>query len=81
MVHGDFEAVLINRVGGVRQNMTRGKTPKMAAKFKIANFLLGVAYGSKRLFCAARHDLHVYRFSCRSVKIDEEGAVYKEIAL
>ena len=41
------------------------KSPKLTTKFKMADFLLGLSYGSKRLFCAPWHDTCVYFCTCK----------------
>uniref|UniRef100_A0A8C4EEB9 E3 ubiquitin-protein ligase CBL n=1 Tax=Dicentrarchus labrax TaxID=13489 RepID=A0A8C4EEB9_DICLA len=60
--------------------MQQRKSPEMTTKSKMANFLLGLKYGSKRLFCFFHHDTHAYRFSymsaLRVLEADSGGRGY-----
>lgn len=41
---------------------------KIRPKLKMADFLLCLGNGSKRLFCKSESDAHAYQISCMSVK-------------
>ena len=47
--------------------------PKFHSKFKMADFLLGLGYGSKRLFCTSWPDTCVYQISLIYVKVKGGG--------
>ncbi len=51
------------------------KSAKMAVQFKMADFLLSLAYGAKRLFCRSGCDTYVHRFSSMYVKVGPGAAV------
>lgn len=42
---------------------------KINMRFKIAHFLLGLSYGSKRLFFRSRYDAHAYQFFLKISKL------------
>lgn len=68
MLHTQFEVNQMIAVGGVRSNAMPGKCQKMAAKWKMADFLLGLGNGSKRLFCSFRCGPHMWWISSAYVK-------------
>lgn len=49
---------------------------KIHDKFKMADFLLGLGHGSKRLFCTSGHDTFVFQVASKQVKRTQGADIF-----
>ena len=57
-----FEMARVNRLGGVRSNVTPANRQNNEIQIKMADFLFGLERRCKRLFCASGHVVYASRF-------------------
>ena len=70
MIQSEIEVSAIKSLRLVRSNTFGANGDKSVLWFKMADFLLDLGHGSKRLFCASWHDVQVYRISLFSDNLE-----------